>query len=237
VIPLLVLAAGLAALAAGWLLVRRLGARARIGRILASTRAVPVDEAVRLAGGPPRYVAVEGRLDSEQEFPDEHGRPLVYRRSRLELLRGSRWEAVEDHRETVPFGLADGLATIALDAGALGDGLVVVVRESEGLASEIPDRVPEGTPGGTRARLRVEQVSSVEHGLALGVPVTGDDGATVLRPGLRRPLILTTLPRDDALRILAADHRTSTRLGALLMAGGLGVAAVGLVWAVVAALA
>lgn len=236
-IPLLALAVGLAALVAGWLLVRRLGARARIGRILASTRTVPVDEAVRLAGGPPRYVAVEGRLDSEQEFPDEHGRPLVYRRSRLELLRGSRWEAVEDHREAVPFGLADGLAAIALDADALGDGLVVVVRESEGLASEIPDRVPEGTPAGVRARLRVEQVSSVEHGLALGVPVAGDDGAPVLRPGLRRPLILTTLPRDDALRILAVDHRTSTRLGALLMAGGLGVAAVGLVWAIAAALA
>jgi len=233
VTSLLLLAAGLIAFAAGWILVRRLGARARIGRILASTPVVPVDEAVRLAGGGPRYVGVGGRLDSDHEFLDEHERPLVFRRSRLELREGSRWRAVTDNREVVPFGLAGGLATIAIDGDALDQGLVVVVRESEGTAGEIPDLVPEGTSSATPARLQVELLSTVDHALALGVPTLGPDGAPVLRPGLGRPLILTTLEPAEAMRVLAAGHRTSTRLGALLMGGGLVAVAVGLLWTVI----
>ena len=230
---LLLLAAGLITFAAGWILVRRLGARARVGRILASTPVVPVDEAVRLAGGRPRYVGVGGRLDSDHEFLDEHERPLVFRRSRLELREGSRWRAVTDNREVVPFGLAGGLATIAIDGDALDQGLVVVVRESEGTAGEIPDLVPEGTAPATPARLQIELLSTVDHALALGVPTRGPDGAPVLRPGLGRPLILTTLEPAEAMRVLAAGHRTSTRLGALLMGGGLVAVAVGLLWTVI----
>jgi hypothetical protein len=231
------LAAGVAALAAGWLLVRRLGPRARVGRILASTRVVPVDEAVRLASGAPRYVGVGGRLDSDQEFLDEHDRPLVLRRSRLQLRDGSGWRTVADQREVVPFGLAGGLASIAVDAAELDEGLVVVLRESDGTAGEIPDRVPEGTAPETPARLRVELLSTVDHALALGVPTLGDDGQPVLRPGLGRPLILTTLEPAEAMRLLAAEHRTSTRAGAVLMAAGLVAAVAGLLWSIAGAMA
>ena len=234
---LLLLAIGLVAFAAGWLLVRRLGAQARVGRILASTPVVPVDEAVRLASGAPRYVGVGGRLDSDHEFLDEHERPLVFRRSRIELRDGSRWRTVTDNREVVPFGLAGGLASIAIDGKSLDEGLVVVVRESEGPAGEIPDLVPAGTPAGTPARLQVELLSTVDHALALGVPALGADGVPMLGPGLRRPLILTTLEPAEAMRILAAGHRTSTRLGAVLMGGGLLVAIAGLVWTVIGAVA
>jgi hypothetical protein len=237
VTSLLLLAAGLAAFAAGWLLVRRLGVRARVGRILAATPIVPVDEAVRLAAVARRYVGVGGRLDSDHEFLDEHDRPLVLRRSRLELRSGSRWTTVTDNREVVPFGLAGGVATIAIDGGALDEGLVVVVRESAGRAGEIPDRVPEGTPAETPARLRVELLSTVDHALALGVPSPGPDGRPVLRPGLGRPLIVTTLEPAEAIRLLASDHRTSTRLGALLMGGGLIAVLAGLVWTVIGAAA
>ena len=55
VTSLLLLATGLVAFVVGWLLVERLGGRARVGRILATTPIIPVDEAVRLA-------AVGGRL-------------------------------------------------------------------------------------------------------------------------------------------------------------------------------
>lgn len=234
---LLLLALGLLALVVGWLLVRRLGNRARIGRILAATPRVQVDEAVRLAGGTPRYVAVGGRLDSDHEFLDEGERPLVLRRSRLQLRTGSRWETVTDNREVVPFGLAGGLAAIAVDADALDEGLVVVIRESEGTAGEIPDRVPEGTSPATPARLRVELLSTVDHAVALGVPSIGPEGSPMLRPGLGRPLILTTLEPAEAMRLLAAEHRTSTRAGALLMAGGLVAMVVGAAWTVVDAVA
>ena len=73
----------------------------------------------------------------------------------------------------------------------------------------------------------------MDHALALGVPTLGPDGAPVLRPGLGRPLILTTLEPAEAMRVLAAGHRTSTRLGALLIGGGLVAAAVGTVWTVI----
>ncbi len=236
--PLLLIAVGVVALVAGWLLVRRLGPRARVGRILASTPIVAVDEAVRLAAsGTLRYVGVGGRLDSDQEFLDEHERPLCLRRSRLDLRSGKRWRTVTDNRQVVPFGLAGGLATIAIDGDALDEGLVVVVRESEGTAGEVPDRVPEGTPPATPTRLRVELLSTVDHALALGVPTVDEDGSPILRPGLGRPLILTTLEPAEAMRLLAVDHRTSTRVGALLLACGALSTLVGLGWAVVAAVA
>lgn len=234
---LLLIAVGVAALVAGWLLVQRLGARARVGRILAATPVVPVDEAVRLAAGAPRYVAVGGRLDSDHAFLDEHDRPLVLRRSRLELRSGSRWQTVTDRRELVPFGLAGGLAAIAVDGDSLDEGLIVVPRQSEGEAGEIPDHLPDGTAPTTPVRLRVELLSTVDHALALGVPTLGPDGEPILRAGLGRPLILTTLEPAEAMRLLAADHRTSTRAGAVLMAGGLMAAVAGLAWAIAGAVA
>jgi hypothetical protein len=237
VTSLVLLAAGVVALVVGWLLVQRLGSRARVGRILAATPVVAVDQAVRLAAGAPRYVAVGGRLDSDDAFLDEHDRPLVLRRSRLELRSGSRWQTVTDRRELAPFSLAGGLTSIAVDGEALDEGLIVVPRQADGTAGEIPDHLPEGTPPTTPARLRVDLLSTVDHALALGVPTLGPDGKPILRAGLGRPLILTTLEPAEAMRLLAADHRTSTRAGALLMAGGLMAAVAGVVWAIAGAVA
>ena len=108
--PLFLVLAGLAALAAGWLLMRRLGSGARVGRILAATPVVPVKRAIEMASeGGQRYVGVGGRIDAREAFEDDAGRPLVLRRTRLELRRGSGWEAVEDRREVAPFLIAGGL--------------------------------------------------------------------------------------------------------------------------------
>ena len=199
---------------------------------------VAVDEAVRLArDGVTRYVGVGGRVDSDQEFLDEHERPLVLRRSTLELRDGSRWRTVADTRQVVPFAIAGGVAAIAVDGEALDAGLVVVRRESEGLAGEIPDRVPEGTDPATPARLRVELLSSVDHALVLGVPSVDPARGPILRPGLGRPLVLTTLEPHEAMRVLAAGHRSSTRAAALLLAAGVLTILAGAAWAVVAAVA
>jgi len=238
VIPLALLALGLVALAAGVLLLRSLGVRGRIGRILAATPVVPVDEALRIAGsGRVRYVGVGGRLDSDQEFLDEHERPLVYRRSRLDLRAGGRWRTVGESRQVVPFSLAGGLASIAVDGEALDEGLVVVLRESEGTAGEVPDRVPEGTDPATPVRLRVDLLSSVDHALVLGVPSVDPVRGPLIGPGLGRPLILTTLEPAEAMRVLADGHRGATRGAAVLLAGGLGAIVAAAVWAIVGAVA
>ena len=233
--PLLVIAAGLVALVAGIGVLLSYGPRYRVGRLLAATPKVSVDEAVRLAtDGTRRYVRVDGRLDSETDFPDEHQRPLVYRRRRLQLRLRGQWRSLEDDLEAVPFEIREGLTGIGIDHDALGDGLVVLPRESRGNAAEIPDRLPEGTAPTTPARLRLEQISSVEHAIVLGVPVAAA-GAPRMTAGLGRPLVLTTLEVPEAMRILGGGRRRPAA-AAILLAAGLGLLALGLLWAVVSLL-
>jgi len=237
VIPLVLVAAGLVAVAAGWLAMRRLGPGARIGRILAATTVVEMGQALAIASsGQARYIGVGGRVDAEEPWDDEGGRPLVYRRSRLERRDGSRWTPFEEDLRVVPFELAGALERIAVDGDALDEGLVVVTRESEGTAGEIPDRVPPGMPAATPVRLRVEFVSAVDHALVLGVPVTDGD-RVVMRPGLGRPLILTTLEPAEAMRLLARGRQGATRVITVLLGGGVLAIALGVGWAVVDAIA
>ena len=233
-IPILLVLAGVALLGIGWILLRSLGAAARVGRILAATPVVPVSRALAFAeSGSARYVAVAGRIDAEEEFEDEHHRPLVFRRTRLETKAGKDWTAIEDVRQSAPFEIVEGLDRIAVDVAALDVGLVVVTRESEGVASDVPDRMPEGVAPDTPVRLRVEQVSSVEHAIACGVPVRDANGATTLGAGLGRPLIVTTLEPAEAMRLLAVDHRNTTRAVAILLASGVAAFAIGAAWLVV----
>ena len=233
-IPALLVLAGLALLGTGWILLRSLGAAARVGRILAATPVVPVSRALALAeGGSTRYVAVSGRIDAEEEFEDEHHRPLVFRRTRLETKTGKAWTALEDVRQSAPFEVVEGLDRIAVDVDALDVGLVVVTRESEGVASDVPDRMPDGLAPETPVRLRVEQLSSVEHAIACGVPVRNADGGTILGAGLGRPLIVTTLEPAEAMRLLAVGHRDTTRAVAILLAVGVAAIVVGIAWLVI----
>ncbi len=236
-IPQVLVVAGIVALAGGWVALRRLGTNARLGRILASTPLIRIADARALAeSGRTRYVAVTGRIEAEAEFEDEHQRPLVYRRTRLETQGGTAWRALEDVREAVPFELSEGLDTIGIDGGDLDDGLLVVIREAEGTAGEIPDRVPADLPPETPVRLRVEQLSSVEHALALGVPAIDPDRGPMLRPGVGRPLILTNLERAEAIRLLAAGHRPATLLASVLLALGVGLIGIAIAWGLVGAL-
>ncbi len=229
--PLLVIAAGAAAVAAGIGVLLSFGSRYRVGRLLAATPRVTVDEAVGLAAsGARRYVRVDGRLDSAEDFPDEHQAPLVYRRRRLQLRQRGTWRSLDEQLEAVPFEVREGLSGIAIDHAALAEGLVVLPRESAGTAAEIPDRMPPGTPPGTPARMRVEQISSVEHAIVLGVPVQVG-GATQLTAGLGRPLVLTTLEVPEAIRVLGGGRRRSA-IAAVSLATGLVLLTAGLLWAV-----
>ena len=99
---------------------------------------------------------------------------------------------------------------IVVDDSALDSGLVVVPRESVGTAADVPDRVPPGTPVETPVRLRIEQVSSIEHAIVLGVPSLDEAGEPRLSAGLGRPLVLTTLEPDEAMRLLTDGERATT---------------------------
>jgi hypothetical protein len=227
--------AGLALLVAGGLVLRSFGPRLRVGRLLAATPPVTVAEAIALAeSGARRYVAVRGRVDSEGEFEDADHRPLVLRRTRFQARKGREWRTWDDRLEVVPFEIRDGLQGIGVDGDRLDQGLVVVPRESTGVAADLGDRAPEGTVPDTRIRVRIEQVSSVEHALVLGVPEPAD-GGTRLTAGLGRPLVLTTLEPREAMRILAEGRTGAPRTAAALLGTGAAVTVVGVVWLVVEA--
>ena len=233
--PLIPLLAGLLALAAGVLVLRTYGPRYRVGRLLGATPEVTVAEARAMAGGRPRYVRVRGRIDAEDEFEDDAHRPLVFRRTRLELKRDGRWTAFQDGRERVRFEIREGLDAIGVDDAALDDGLVVVPRESVGTAADVPDRVPAETPLTTPVRLRVEQVSSVEHAIVAGVPGLDSTGEPWLSSGMGRPLVLTTLEPAEAMRILTEGERTRPLVAAVCLAVGFVLVSLGILIAIVGA--
>ena len=237
--PLLVGTLGLAAFLVGGLVLRTFGPSYRIGRLLATTPAVTIAEAAELArSGRRAYVRIDGRIDAADEFEDEHHRPLVFRRVRLEARSGRAWRPFEDHRRAVPFSINEGLESIAIDTDALGEGLIVIPRESVGRAADLADRVPDRYGPETAVRARIEQLSSVEHATVVGyaVEVPGADPPVKLTSGRGRPLILTVLAPDEAMRILAGGDAGRTRLAALLL--GVGAALVGgaLLWSLATAL-
>lgn len=235
--PMLPIALGLVAIALGAAIMRSLGPSHRVGRLLAITPTIPIAEARALAAGGARYVAIRGRIDADDEFEDDAHRPLVLRRVRIQLASGTRWTTIDEQRQAIDFELTEGLDAIGIDHAALGAGLVVIPRESVGTAADAPERMPAGTAPTTPMRLRIEQLSSVEHAIVVGVPTQDPvDGTVRMTTGLGRPLILTTLEKPEAMRMLAADGPRRPLAAAIAVAVGLLGLTFGLAWALVGAL-
>ncbi len=222
------------------ILLRSLGPGYRVGRLLAATPLVTIEDAAELARGESaRYVRVNGRISSAEEFPDEHDRPLVYRRSRIALRDATgRWTTHIEDLEAVPFGVESRSSLIAVDDAALGDGLVVIPREAEGIASDLPQDRIEALPPSYRptdpARLTIEQLSAVEHATVCGQPVQGSSGP-MLTAGLGRPLIVTTLDAPSAMRLLARHHRRRVLAATVLLVASLAFGAAAVVALIVGA--
>jgi len=235
VTPLLVIGAGIVAIAIGTLLLRSYGPRVRVGRLLAVTPMVTIAAARDAAStGARRYVRIDGRLDADEDFPDEHDRPLVFRRQRIEARLRGGWRLLDERRELVPFRLRDGVDEAGVDAEALDDGLVTLVRESLGTAAEVAEQLATRLPPETPVRLRIEQLSSIEHASVLAVPVIRADGTLQLTGGTGRPLIVCTLERDEAMRVLADGARARPVAAAIAFGGGLARAGRRIGWALVA---
>lgn len=239
VIAAVLAASGIAALVLGVLVMRGFGRGYGIGRTL---RAAPeatlaqVEEAAKT--GRRTYVRAHGRVSSEDDFPDEHDRPLVYRRRRVQLGAGAEWDSIDDRREVVPFRIAARGVAIGVDVDALGEGLVVLPRESRGTAGEVPGVAPAGTLPERPMRLLVEQVSAIEHAYVAGVPALDSSGRPMLTAGAGRPLIVCTLELPEAMRVLGGANRARAAgaaallaAGCLLLVGALAVALVGTVHA------
>jgi hypothetical protein len=237
VTPLLLLGAGFVVLAIAGAILRSFGPGYRVGRLLAVVPAVSVGEAVRLAtSGERRYVRIDGRIDSDAEFEDAHHQPLVLRRTTIAWRpRGARagWRTFDRRVEAVPFVVREGLDEIGVDGGTIADGLVVTPRESVGVAGDLDALTAAGIAADTPARLRVEQVSSVEHATVLGVPGLAPGGTPTMTAGMGRPLILTTLERDEGMRVLTGGAERRSRIAIACLAAGAILIAGALLWWIV----
>ena len=237
---------GAALILFGLLLSRRTDARTRAGQLLAGLSPISPTDALKLAalrGDAAPYLAIKGSIDAPEIFEDENHRPLVYRRERVSIADEGGWRVIDTAERSLPFVVSDPSSSISIATADLADGLVVVERRWEGSVAELhvagreyqsPETaalvaalaVSDPTRG---ARVGLEQISSLDRATAAGQLVDGE-----LRAGAGRPLVVTTLERAEALRLLGTEGRgrlaSSTlalallALGLLLLIGGAALA-------------
>jgi len=237
---------GVALILVGLLLSRRTDARTRAGQLLAGLSPVTPTEALRLAalrGESSPYLAIKGSIDAAEIFEDENHRPLVYRRERVSIADEGSWRVIDTAERSLPFVVSDPSSSISIATADLADGLVVVERRWEGSVAELHAAGREYQNPETaalvaaiaardpsrQARVGLEQISNLDRATAAGHLVDGE-----LRAGAGRPLVVTTLERAEALRLLGGEGRgrlaSSTlalallALGLLLLIGGLALA-------------
>jgi hypothetical protein len=237
---------GAALIALGLLLSRRTDVRTRAGQLLAGLSPITPTEALRLAtlrGDSSSYLAIKGSIDAPEIFEDEHHRPLVFRRERVSIADEQGWRVIDVAVRSLPFVISDPSSAIRISIDDLVDGLVVVERRWEGSVAELHAAGREYQSAETAAlvaalaasdptrgaRVGLEQISNLDRATAAGHLVDGE-----LRAGAGRPLVVTTLERAEALRLLGAEGRgrlaSSTvalallALGLLLLVGGIALA-------------
>jgi len=237
---------GAALIALGLLLSRRTDVRTRAGQLLAGLSPITPTEALRLAalrGESSPYLAIKGSIDAAEIFEDEHHRPLVFRRERVSIADEAGWRVIDTAERSLPFVISDPSSAIRISTADLADGLVVVERRWEGSVAELHAAGREYQSAETaalvaaiaasdpsrQARVGLEQISNLDRATAAGQLVDGE-----LRAGAGRPLVVTTLERAEALRLLGSEGRgrlaSSTvalallALGLLLLIGGIALA-------------
>ncbi|NBW31593.1 MAG: hypothetical protein EBR48_02935 [bacterium] len=227
---------GVALIAVGLLLSRRTDVRTRAGQLLAGLSPVTPTEALRLAalrGESSPYLAIKGSIDAVEIFEDENHRPLVYRRERVSIADEGGWRVIDTTERSLPFVVSDPSSSISIATADIAEGLVVVERRWEGSVAELHAagreyQTPEtaalvtalAASDPTRgARVGLEQISNLDRATAAGQLIDGQ-----LRAGAGRPLVVTTLERAEALRLLGSEGRgrlASSTVALALMALGL----------------
>jgi hypothetical protein len=239
VTPLLLAAAGLVALASAAAILRSFGPRYRVGRLLAVAPKVSIAEARAIAeAGDRRYVRLDGRLDSDDEFEDADHRPLVLRRTVYEWrpAGGRRWRPFDAQLEVVPFVVREGLDELVVDATSIAEGLIAVPRERVGHAADLEAMTTAGIDPAADARMETTYVSTVDHAAVLGVPVRTPDGQVAIGPGLGRPLIVSILEDDEAMRLLTGGAMARSRVAVAALITGVALLAISAVWWIVDAI-
>lgn len=225
----LVLAAVAGALVIGvsFAALRASGADVRTGRRLAGAPEVRVGSLLDAADPPDRVMRVVGRIRCRDPLHADRGERLVaYHRDVEVKLPGVGWRTVERLRETRSFELWDHDGALTIDPGRAAEPLVSIPsvwRGSPALLAEphaASVRHLEASHGSAReARAATRTINVTDRLLVLARPVRGADGRVSLEPP-PGGYVISTLPLDDAMRLLGGPRRRLAVAGLIGLALG-----------------
>lgn len=235
--------AGLALVGAALLGLRLAGARPGMARRLAGPRELRIGALLDAEAVPDRPVRVTGRIRCRDPLQLGGGeRAVAYHRDvEVRLARGG-WRSVERLREARSFELWDHDGALTVDPAYAAEPLVSIPKVWRGDPAQLAEphasavaRLAERHGAVVAARSVTRTISLTDRLLVL-VAVERTAGGVALRPPAGG-YVISTLPLDDAMRLLGGRHR---RLAAAsVVAVGLGalvfvVGVVGLAWTIAA---
>lgn len=220
---LVLAAAGLLAVGAGWAAIRASGGEPRMARRYAAAHEHRVGDLLDLEELPERPVRVVGRVRCADPIRTGDGDALVayHRDVEVELPRRG-WRTLERLRETRSFELWDHDGSLTIDPARAEEPLVAIPHVWRGPPSELDATFGDalerlsaagGAPRAARAITRA--VSTVDRVGVLAL-VRRDPGGTRLEPP-PHGFIISVLDVEAAMRLLAGPRRR------LLLSGYAGV--------------
>jgi hypothetical protein len=235
-LPLLLLVAGLAVLAAGAVAIRVSGAELGLARRLAGARQVRVGELLDAETLPDRPLRVSGRIRCQRPIVTERDDRLVALHRDVQVKPpGSRWRSIERIRETRAFELWDHDGSLPLDPSLAAEPLVVIPHVWRGTTAELTHDTHlaavarlggEGVSWPARSVTRM--VSVVDRLLVLAIVERSGDGGVTLAPP-RGGYVIAGLELDDAMRLLAGERRAFVLAGFGMAVVGTVMAAMGII--------
>ena len=238
-IPVLLVALGMLAIAAGAAIVRWSGADTRAGRRLAGTRAASLPDLHAAAARgelPTQELRVEGRVRCADPIrtPDGERLALLHRDIEVQQPDG-QWRTIERFRDARTIDLWERSTSVPLDLGRLAEPLITIPHLWEGSPSELDAthqpavaRVSSEDQPIERARAITRQVMLVDQLIVLAVPNRDPDGALRLDPP-PGGFLVATVELDVALRLLAGPHRPRMIAGYAVGGAGLVLLVIGVV--------
>jgi hypothetical protein len=235
------LGALLAAFAAAGM--RAAGARPAMGRRLAGPPEVRVGSILDTTDLPSRPVRVAGRVRCTDPIVTPDGERLVAFHRDVEVRIGGRWHALERTRETRSFELWDHAGSLEVDPTRASEPLITIPGVWRGMPNELDE------PHRSAAARLAERVGPIAEARAVTRSIALPDRLLVLALARRDPAgrvrleppsggyLITNLPLSDAMRLLGGRHRRLLVASVIALVTGVALVLIGLLGALVTALA
>jgi hypothetical protein len=220
--------------AAGFAVLRLIGAQLRLARRLAGARELSVSEILSLPSAPPRPVRVRGRVRTSDPISSADGEPLVALHRDVAVWQvGSGWRTIERLRLTRSFELWDHAGSLSVDPGAAAEPLVTIPLVWEGSTEELGEthsaavaRLARGDGQPARARAVTRTIGVADTVLVLAEVRIGNEGVASLAPPIGG-YIISSLPLDEGMRVLGGRRRALLAAALIGLVGGSAIALVG----------